>query len=527
MNSSATDRMISISKFLNQHRHQLIVAMSVVGIALAYAAAIFALYPLIPAERHDDARHAAFVTCWIPGLVIGILLLTHSFFAAVLERYVTRPIVRLTHRVTRLCRDGEGPSLRTFTRVLEIANLTAAFRRLYGLLALRVVQIRHLVGGMRHNLRAHLSHISNAAQFAKAGKCSALEAAEVALNEVKAITHILDVNAEIAKNFSHILGDPPTEIRVADVVQKCLDGLELLAEEKGVELDTEYPPDDLVVVAHLGKIDDIIHNLIDNAIKYTPEGGKVRLAIRSRSDAKTSAPSLLEIEVADTGIGIPDADKPHVFEYAFRSASAATLPGDGYGLNHVASIMSLYNGTSEIRDNTPQGTVITIRLALPTSLSAPACSSPWGQPLDFHSRSYLPRLYPRSDSGWLYALLTTIPMAGGFGAILFYEWFGNTEVLADATAIASFFALVYVAFVIGWKYLRLRALSRRNFAASRIRIVRRVIYLNASLIGTYFLWRFYYLPGAIVGIVCSVIVYALFRAVIWAVRFIYRRLKRS
>ena len=54
-----------------------------------------------------------------------------------------------------------------------------------------------------------------------------------------------------------------------------------------------------------------------------------------------------------------------------------------------------------------------------------------------------------------------------------------------------------------------------------------MIYLNASLIGTYFLWRFYYLPGAITGIVCSAVAYALFRAIVWAVRFIYRRLKRS
>ena len=527
MNSSATDQTFPLSQFLNRRNAMLIAGAVVLVIFATNANAYFTLSPLIPPERLVQARHRVFFANWPLAVLTGLVLLVIAWAAMILERYVLRPTSRLTKWADERCREGEGPSLRTFTRVVEIARLTASFRELFNLLALRVIQIRHLVGGMRHNLRAHLSHISNAAQFAKAGKCSALEAAEVALNEVKAITHILDVNAEIAKNFSHILGDPPTEIRVADVVQKCLDGLELLAEEKGVELDTEYPPDDLVVVAHLGKIDDIIHNLVDNAIKYTPEGGKVRLAVRSRPDAKASVPSLLEIEVADTGIGIPDADKPHVFEYAFRSASAATLPGDGYGLNHVASIMSLYNGTSEIRDNTPQGTVITIRLALPASLSAPVCSYPWGQPLDFHSRSYLPRLYPKSDSGWLYALLTTIPMAGGFGAILFYEWFGNTEVLADATAIASFFALVYVAFVIGWKYLRLRALGRRSFAASRIRIVRRVIYLNASLIATYFLWRFYYLPGAIVGVVCSVIVYALFRIIFWAGYSIYRRLKRS
>ena len=84
-------------------------------------------------------------------------------------------------------------------------------------------------------------------------------------------------------------------------------------------------------------------------------------------------------------------------------------PGDGYGLNLVASIMSLYNGTSEIRNNTPQGTVITISLALPNSLPASSCSALSGQPLGFPRHSRLPRLYPRTNSGWLYALLTTIP----------------------------------------------------------------------------------------------------------------------
>jgi len=307
-------------------------------------------------------------------------------------------------------------------------------------------------------------------------------------------------------------------------VQKCLDGLELLADEKGVELDTEYPPDDLVVIAHLGKIDDIIHNLVDNAIKYTPAGGKVRLAVRSRPDAKASAPSqTLEIEVADTGIGIPVGDKPHIFDYAFRGAAAHDHPGDGYGLNHVASIMSLYDGKPEIRDNTPQGAIITIRLTLPNTLPSSVRSAPCEQSHGGRSRSYLPRLYPKSDSGWLYALFTTVPMAGGFGAILFYEWYGNTEILADATAVASIFALMYVFFVIGWKYVRLCALERRNFASSRIRIVRRVAYLNATLIGTYILWRFFYIPGAIASVVLFAVTYALFRALIWAIRRIRRR----
>ena len=543
MNSSENDRLISLSQFLHRHRLRLLAATAVAVVVLTYVGTVLSLYPLIPAERHDDARHVAFVASWIPSILIGIVFLTHAFAAALIERYVTRPVTRLTDWATTRRLDGDGQPLRTFSRIREITDLAVALRELFDLLAMRVQQIRHLVGGMRHNLRAHLSHISNAAQFAKAGQGSPFEAAEVALAEVRAIARILDVNAEIAKNFSNILGDPPAQIRVADLLQACLDSLDGLADEKGVDLDVDYPPDDLVVVAHLGKIDDIIHNLVDNAIKYTPVGGKVRLSVRARPnkpdstrpdaksqarpDAKASVPSqMLEIEVADTGIGIPDADKPHVFEYAFRGRSAATVPGYGYGLNHVSSIMSLYNGKAEIRDNTPQGTVVTIRLALPVSLPPPVRPVPCRQLHGVPRRSLLPHLYPKSDSGWLYAFLTTVPLAGGFAAILFYEWFGNMPVLADTTALVSTYALAYVVFVIGWKYLRLRALGRRSIAASRMRIVRRTAYANLLLVATYLVWRFFNLPRAIAVLVCFAIAYALFRLIIRAVRLIRLRLKR-
>lgn len=500
MNSSATDRTFPLSQFLNRRNAMLIAGAVVLVIFATNANAYFTLSPLIPPERLVQARHRVFFANWPLAVLTGLVLLVIAWAAMILERYVLRPTSRLTKWADERCREGEGPSLRTFTRVVEIARLTASFRELFNLLALRVIQIRHLVGGMRHNLRAHLSHISNAAQFAKAGKCSALEAAEVALNEVKAITHILDVNAEIAKNFSHILGDPPTEIRVADVVQKCLDGLELLAEEKGVELDTEYPPDDLVVVAHLGKIDDIIHNLVNNAIKYTPTGGKVKLAVRPRPDAKADVSSQqIEIEVTDTGVGIPDAEKPHVFEYQFRGSSAQSTSGDGYGLNHVASIMSLYDGTSEIRDNAPQGTTITIRLNMPPSHPSTACTIPREQEVDASGRSpemtsiapcpnplSLTWLYPNSNSAWIYTALVTIPMSGLLAALLFYECFCDTPMLADTTLVCSIYVVIYSVLVIGWKIILLRSLRRKSFAKTRLRIVLYSALANAAVILAFF-----------------------------------------
>ena len=63
-------------------------------------------------------------------------------------------------------------------------------------------------------------------------------------------------------------------------------------------------------------------------------------------------------------MGIPDAVKPHVFEREYRAKSVRHLPGDGYGLAFVDSVVALYGGTAEIKDNNPNGTVFTIRLPL-------------------------------------------------------------------------------------------------------------------------------------------------------------------
>lgn len=315
-----------------------------------------------------------------------------------------------------------------------------------------------------------------------------LDAAQRTLKEVRAATHILDINAEIAGNYSHILGAPPKEICVADLVHDCLDQLEANAFDKDVKLTAEIPPDSLVAFAHRRNFESIIHNLVDNAIKYTPKGGKVRLAVRTRPDAKASAPSLLEIEVADTDIGIPDTDKPHVFEYAYRSVSVAAQPGDGYGLNHVASVLSLYNGTSEVRDNASQGTLITIRLPILTppeqfaqSASPKSIPSVWTK-----LRALL--IYPKSDSGWVYALLTMIPIDLGLATMLFYEWFGKTSILADMSLEATKCLGLYSAIVIGYKYLRLGFLKGWDIANSQLVLVFKVALLNLGLYAIYFLY---------------------------------------
>ena len=501
MNSSETDRQISLSRLMNSRLVPLLTGAILFAILLTDTGAYLALKSLIPPERHGEARLIVFLANWGSGVAAAVLIVAHAYAASVINRYVVRPVERITSWAEKRVRIGEGPSLRTFTRVIELRRLVASLRNLFDKQAVRVRQIRNLVGATRHNLHDHLTHIDCDAQEVVKRRMDGAEAAARARDEIRAITHILDINASSAKNFSHILGVPPTKIEVAELVHDCLDQLEPLAADAGLKLKSELPPDELVALAHPENLEDIIHNLVGNAIKYTPRGGSVSLAIRvrpgesdlPRPDTKASTPSQLEIEVADTGIGIPDTEKPHIFEHGYRGASALKLPGDGYGLNNVASVVSLYGGSTDVSDNAPQGTVVTIRLNVPLSLTGdlPKSGSPSSSNIPHTSSlashpSPLPRLYPMSDGGCVYTMLVTVPMTGALAALLFYEWRRNMGSLADATAFASAYVAIYAVCAIAWKVRRLKILRKHQFAKSRMKIVWQSFFYNLLAILIWF-----------------------------------------
>ena len=96
-------------------------------------------------------------------------------------------------------------------------------------------------------------------------------------------------------------------------------------------------------------------NLLDNALKYTPEEGQVQ--VRATDDG-----SIAEIEVADTGSGIPEDELPHIFEELYRGRQAKRVEGSGLGLTLVQRIVKLHGGDILVRSRDQQGTVITVRL---------------------------------------------------------------------------------------------------------------------------------------------------------------------
>ncbi len=155
----------------------------------------------------------------------------------------------------------------------------------------------------------------------------------------------------------------PVAPAIDDVVQFLADG----ASRRGLTLTAAIAPDTPLVDADGDRVRQVLVNLIDNAVKYTPEGGRVQ--VDARPGVLDGAPAV-ELTVVDTGVGIPGQDLPRLTERFFRvdKARSRELGGTGLGLAIVKHIVQAHDGHLEIQSTPGHGT--TVRVTLPAARAA-------------------------------------------------------------------------------------------------------------------------------------------------------------
>jgi signal transduction histidine kinase len=139
-------------------------------------------------------------------------------------------------------------------------------------------------------------------------------------------------------------------------VSRAIDLYRDVADARGVTLTADAPPG-VVVVADRTRLEQVAANLLDNAVKYTPAGGRVDVEVRA-------ADGLALLRVRDTGPGIPADEMPRIFDRLFRGDTSRTERGLGLGLSLVKAIVEAHGGTVEVATEPGQGSVFTVALPL-------------------------------------------------------------------------------------------------------------------------------------------------------------------
>jgi signal transduction histidine kinase len=151
----------------------------------------------------------------------------------------------------------------------------------------------------------------------------------------------------------------PLDVR--DLLERSVHKLAPQLEEKGILVEVSASNGPQLVLADADRIEQVLVNLLDNAIKYSPEKGWITVAI----DDEELAPEMVSIAVRDEGLGIPAGDLPRVFERFYRvdRARARDGGGSGLGLSIAKAIVEAHGGEITLRSEEGQGT--TVRFTLP------------------------------------------------------------------------------------------------------------------------------------------------------------------
>lgn len=143
------------------------------------------------------------------------------------------------------------------------------------------------------------------------------------------------------------------QVDLQEIARSVKEQLSELAEKKQITISitpSTIPP----VVGNKTAIEQIFFNLIKNAISYTQKGGKVLFSYSGKSN------DTISVSVADTGMGIPEKDLPHIFEPFYRSEKTGKLSGTGIGLAVVCEIIKLHKGNIEVESAEGEGTIFVI-----------------------------------------------------------------------------------------------------------------------------------------------------------------------
>jgi signal transduction histidine kinase len=148
-------------------------------------------------------------------------------------------------------------------------------------------------------------------------------------------------------------------VSLLDIIAGAAEDIAPAAAAKGITLTTALSADGLVVDGDANQLVRVLMNLLSNAVKFTPEGGRIELT--TDTDGGWAV-----VSVADTGIGIPDADKKDLFTRFFRASNATqqAIPGTGLGLAIIQTIIAGHGGELTLRSQEGTGTTVTVRLPL-------------------------------------------------------------------------------------------------------------------------------------------------------------------
>ena len=302
-----------------------------------------------------------------------VALLCAIAAATLIARSIARPILKLSNAATEFGR-GELKARANVKDRGELEQLGAAFDEMAERIETRTLRLAELdrlksefVGSVSHELRTPLTTIKTLTRVLLRGGETQEERREYLETisaecdrQIDLVLNLLDLSRIEAGAFAVSRG----KVDVAEVVRSCAVIERHAASIRSHDLEVAVPNEELFAVADANALRRVLCSLIENSIKYTPDGGHIRLAAKADGDE-------IAIRISDTGCGIEASDVPHVFEKFYRGRpsedwdlSLSEAPGVGLGLYLARSIIQEFGGRIDVEASSNRGTTLVVYLSM-------------------------------------------------------------------------------------------------------------------------------------------------------------------
>lgn len=271
-----------------------------------------------------------------------------------------KPVDRITKAAERIGRGNFNERVEEPRTKDEIGRLAATFNEMIAKLNQAFQREREFTAYASHELKTPLAIIRGDIEVALRRERSTEEYRRVlssSLEEIERLTRLTEDLLTLARTDA---GERMLELAPVSLNQLAEEAhayIKPLADSTGVQFSYELPQPPVVIEGDEKRLKQLFVNLLDNAIKYTPAGGDVRLKLASHDSSAI-------IEVADTGRGIPADAMPHIFERFYRHADPRDTRASGFGLGLAISkwIVDAHGGSIEVESNEGRGSRFTVKL---------------------------------------------------------------------------------------------------------------------------------------------------------------------